>query len=86
MTLLKPRQRLRRLQERFALVGRVPSRGALFAFPSECEISRLADAREALPCLHNARDDERERREYLVKAELPALRSSQSAYPPLIPQ
>ena len=24
------------------LVGRVPSRGALLAFPSECEISRLA--------------------------------------------
>jgi len=27
------------------LVGRVPSRGALLAFPSECEISRLADHR-----------------------------------------
>src|ERR1017187_7406441 len=46
----------------------------------------LADAHEALPRLHNARDDERERREYFVKAELPALRSSPSAYPPLIPQ
>ena len=45
----------------------------------------LADAHEALPCLHNARDDERERREYFLKAELPALMSSPSAYPPVIP-
>ena len=37
------RVRARGLQERrCVLVGRVPSRGALLAFPSECEISRLA--------------------------------------------
>ena len=36
------RVRARGLQERMcALVGRVPSRGALLAFPSECEMSKL---------------------------------------------
>ena len=29
------------------LVGRVPSRGAVLAFPSECEISGLAASRSA---------------------------------------
>jgi len=40
------RVRARGLQERrCVLVGRVPSRGALLAFPTECEISRLASPR-----------------------------------------
>ena len=30
------------LQHGYVRVGRVPSRGALLAFPAECEMSRLA--------------------------------------------
>ena len=35
------RVRARGLQQGCALVGRVPSRGAVLAFPSECELSGL---------------------------------------------
>jgi len=39
---LERRVRARGLQQGCALVGRVPSRGALLAFPSESELSRLS--------------------------------------------
>ena len=39
---LQRRVRARGLQPGCALVGRVPSRGAVWAFPSESELSRLA--------------------------------------------
>src|ERR1035441_1505116 len=42
------RVRARGLQRRRTLVGRVPSRGALLFFQSECEICRLDPAR-AIP-------------------------------------
>jgi hypothetical protein len=41
---LERRVRARGLQQGCALVGRVPSRGAGLAFPSECELSRVVAA------------------------------------------
>jgi len=42
-TTLERRVRARGLQQGCALVGRVPSRGARLVFPSECEITGLAE-------------------------------------------
>ena len=43
---LERRVRARGLQQGCALVGRVPSRGAVLAFPSACELSRLTTNEE----------------------------------------